>query len=281
MYGPRQSVVRSCEVDSSTMPQPYFTCQPKCISKPCEWYQQIYGDQQDGGYYYLSPDIVMPCYVPWICSLREVRFYTETMGFRASIEPQWGMVRGFGDVEHNNPYIDLNEVNATIIWQMSDVIPFMIPGEYFYFIFIISFGEDSPCQFLYGPSGYFETHCLTSGIILGCGYADGSKGGKGVSYDKDNDWVFDERFRWLVYYKGNEYWLRPSDFAEYDIGDRVFIYKDGEMQLQNKTIACKGKGTFKDWNEVQGIQLTSRNVTYTLDSDKDLIIPESLIDKIG
>ena len=282
MYGPQQQVVRDCEIDYSTMPSPSFTCQPKCISKPCEWYQQIYGDETRGSnYYYLSPDIVMPCYVPWICSLREVLFYTELGGYKAGIAPQWGVSRGFGDVQHENPYIDLNEVNATIIWQMSDVIPFMIPGEYFYFIFIIAFGEDAPCQFLYGPSGYFETHCLTSGTILGCGYADGSQGGLGVAYDKNNSWVFNENFRWLVSYKGNSFWLRPSDFAKYDIGDRVFIYKDGEMQLQSKSIACKGKGLFTSWDEVQGVQLTSKNVTYSLDSEKDLVIPESLADRIG
>ena len=115
---------------------------------------------------------------------------------------------------------------------------------------------------------------------LGCGYADGSEGGRDVEYNKGNSWVFNEKFKWLISFKSKEYWLSPSDFAKYDIGDRVFIYKQGEMELSNRTIACKGKGTFTSWDEVQGIQLTSRYVIYDL-SGSELIIPEKLANSIG
>jgi len=185
-----------------------FTCSPECISKPCEWYSEF-------GY-----GAIFPCYVPWICALRSVTLFSESRTI-ASTAPQWGMERGFGDVDYPQPYIDLNEVNFTVSFSLSNVVIMMIPGEYFFFIYEVNFGEGMPCTYLYGPSGYFETHCMTSGIVRGC--ATDTHGGEGHEYDED--WAIDESLHWLVEYHSSKFWVRPLDFAKYNIGDRVLILK--------------------------------------------------------
>lgn len=277
LYDNPSIIDNDCPPPANSPIDPNFTCSPDCLNKPCEWYQKISKvPTSESSYYYLSPDIVMPCYVPWICALKRVILFTELGGTKCWTEPQFGLNRGFGDVDHENPYIDLKDVNYTVSWQMNSLEPFIYPGEYFYFMFEVSFDSDAPCQFLYGPSGYFETHCLTSGTILGCGYENGLYGGEGFSRDDELFWSYSPDFRWLVYYKSYKYWLRPSDFSKYDIGDRVFIFKQGSTMIGDKYIPCKTGQSFTDWNLARGIQLTFQSVTYRLDSSTDFIIPLSL-----
>ena len=258
-----------------------FTCSPECLNRPCEWYQPINETPKNkGDYYYLSPEIVMPCYVPWICALKSVVLFTEFGGRKAWTAPQFGLSRGFGDVDHENPYVDLKNVNFTVSWGITGLEPFMYPGEYFYFMYEVSFDENSPCQFLYGPHGYFETHCLTSGSVVGCGFQDGSYGGYGFERDDSLFWSFSPNFRWLIFYKGSQYWIKPSDYSYYSIGDRVFIFKSGSTVVGDSYIPCRTGDSFDVYDLYRGIPLSYTSVTYDLDVD-DRVVPLSLANVIG
>lgn len=287
-YGPEENEIHEWNISETddVPPAPFFTCTPDCISEPCEWKQETWGEDEQTQ---LSQWIKMPCPVPWLCGLREVSFWTETKGWVASVKPEFGIKKAFGDVEGDNPYIDMSEVEFAVSWNLDAITPFMIPGEYFYFIYHVNFDNDSECQMLYGPSGYFETHCLTSGMIIGCGYEDGSEGGEGTEYDSSNSWVFNENFRWLVWFKGIKYWLRSSDFTKYRISERAFIYKNGLSEIDDGDNVrhkadnkCRGMGLYHQRYDISsGEELSFSNVVYELDSASDILVPNNLAGYIG
>ena len=127
---------------------------------------------------------------------------------------------------------------------------------------------------------WFETQCWTSAIVQGCGLIDenGNITEGGYLEDFNDNWAGDEKLHWLVYFKGSLFWIKSSDFARYNIGDRVFIHKDGLSQYRDnqnnleQEPACRWPvgigGVGKD------VILDDSNVDYLIDKEKDIIIPQ-------
>ncbi|MBF0542776.1 MAG: hypothetical protein HQK91_15185, partial [Nitrospirae bacterium] len=90
---------------------------------------------------------------------------------------------------------------------------------------------------------YFETKCFTSGIIAGCGIIDttGKIISGGPNHGLDNSWLNDNRLKWLVNFKGAQYWMMCSDFSKYQLGQRCIIYKNGIGTLQNGGLVMANK----------------------------------------
>jgi len=116
---------------------------------------------------------------------------------------------------------------------------YLIPGEQA-FIFYKLRGVPE-----YYPLAYidFQTTIFTSATFIGCGlvkrtkvYANPVRPELGYSYEYlpyeggigetvQPEWTYETDYRICVSYRGANYWLKSTDFAPYEDGDRVFIAK--------------------------------------------------------
>lgn len=120
----------------------------------------------------------------------------------------------------------------------------------------------------------FETNIFTTAKILGCGIVEKQKvyknilkpelgytleyiaveGGEGAVAEEE--WIYDTRFRYLVEYRGENFWLKTSDFYVYQPDDTAAIIRSiDELPLTPE------EPSYKD-------------VKNTLSEDNDIIVPE-------
>ena len=133
--------------------------------------------------------------------------------------------------------------NATIRIDLRQEI--ILPGDFILLSGIVS-GEYIPVG-----SGYYETPIWTSGVIKGAGLIEGDtysypedeitplEGGEGI--EVQDEWLEDERLAYLVEIGEQKFWIRPSDFSEYQLKDRVFIAKltGDELPENNMGLTCR------------------------------------------
>ena len=96
----------------------------------------------------------------------------------------------------------------------------------------------------------FQTNIFTSAVVKGCGLAEKKKfytdphkpelgyyyqyvpaeGGEGAL--PKPEWIYDIRFRYMVSFKGADYWIKPAAFAVFSPGDRAAIIKGGVFPME-------------------------------------------------
>ena len=165
--------------------------------------------------------------------------------------------------------------NLTIRFNITQAC--FIPGEWIaLYIWIKGYTDCAPIVW---AATWFETKCFTSGIIQGCGLLDGDNViSGGYLADMDNSWIGDERLHWLVWFKGNLYWLKSSDWTKYRIGERCFIYKNGlgifKRSEDDSTYTVEGCRwpTVAECDKEEAI-IADSNVSYALNKEQDIIVP--------
>jgi len=111
-----------------------------------------------------------------------------------------------------------------------------IPADVFYKLKGIS-------DYRYLGSINFQTEIFTSAKIIGCGlvekfkvYKNPASPEEGFHYEylpaeggegeiPEAEWIYDRRFRYLVEYFNETYWIKPVDFCGYKNGDYAAILK--------------------------------------------------------
>jgi hypothetical protein len=128
---------------------------------------------------------------------------------------------GAGEITSSVPRYVMDNYE-TIEVDYSETI--LAPGE----TVTVGFTVLGGTQEIYYRSAVFESQAFTGALITGCGlYTQGSfyKGGGGVPFDES--YYGDEDLRWKVFFSGQEYVLRPSDFTPYELGTYVPVVKNG------------------------------------------------------
>ena len=283
------------------VPLPTLECATECLQK-IHWYQKSYTVENVER---PLPYIVCEVPIPRNCAIEKMEFRFEESPCYAVFKPDLTKIpderktipsnnslRFVWEKEKADPLIDMGIMNEGktwfIVWSLRNSACF-IPGEYM-IVYVWLKGFESQCNPFIWAINWFETPCWTSGIVQGCGLLDEEgnviEGGLGHSFS--DAWIGDERLRWLISYKGQKelYWLKCSDFAEYKIGDRVFIQKQGLSKALNydgteaeQDPACRWPYPHKSelpMNQQDGSPpiLSDSNVTYTLDPSNDIIVPQ-------
>ncbi len=264
--------------------RPDEPCAGEC-EKRIHWYQEYhieYSDwYQDESGIWKQKEIKVP--EPWlkfeinpteICSLREVVLMGEVSGLLAG----W-YFSGTGAIPEDNSLKFL--YNNPIILQvsLSDQKPF--PGELIQAWGLIDDFEIGQCNPLVLGWCYFETYCFTSAEVKGFVLVneEGQVLERSYSNWTPDEWIGDERLRYEVLYKGKTYYLRASDWARYGVGGRCVIYKGGYSQTEEGLQeGCRGPvpGLFNGGILPQaGEPISDSNVSYELNEESDIIIPQT------
>lgn len=117
--------------------------------------------------------------------------------------------------------------------------PLMIPGETVSVSYKLrGFAEYHAFAFI-----DFQTNIFTSAFFAGAGIIEKVKVYKNPARPEDGytyadtpvdgglgsrvkpEWIYDTRLRFAVEYRGETFWMRPVDLADYRIGDRVAVVK--------------------------------------------------------
>lgn len=242
--------------------------------------------------------------IPFICGMKRILFMREEGGIRGIYIPGFGIHH---PVPEDGSLITNDEENLTFEEDLDAYD--LVPGEWCAYVVELNiprpYAPWSECPYVCIASGWFETKCLSSGFILGCGLVasqqDGDEvdgGGNPVMIDVvidggegivlQTEWIGDSRLHWLISFKGASYWLRPSDYTNYAIGQRVFIYKNGLSKLEGENgaltieVGCRTHSVQENPETETHLEpLSSGDVAYRLDRSSDVIIPEQLADLIG
>jgi hypothetical protein len=309
--------------DDEVPDEPIYACSLDCLQQ-IQWKQ----DSDPGDHNRGLPRILFPIRIPKICALQAIYFVTETRGVQAIYQPGYASLQPIPE-DNSLKYNDLSEWTVTL--HTNIVSTYLIPGEWVaFYVHVRVKGDcvwvipdtgsalpiadpDNCCIFLYAY-GWFETRCLTSGIVTGCGrvkFENNSynilEGGVGqdwkASYEKNAD------VRWLVEVRGSGYWFKPGGFERYQLGQRAFVYKNGSSNFIEdpndkskiiKIVGCKNRGidtTFYDsslsrltpdnnarwnwWSDSHNSPISSSESSYRISPESDRLVPERLLSHVG
>jgi hypothetical protein len=281
--------------------------------------------------------------VPKICGLEAMQMTFEVSPCHA----EWGP-KDKKEIPLDNSLKYIYPEEWEIAWPYTDTSACFLPGESIIVTANIR-KEDGFCRKMIVGFAWYETSCLTSGIIQGCGLISAPKqnvkeviklsrqwialknnhisnlkilqyqqiaGGKFslefnaangwvrlpmdswnqegntavISYDTTtwtvlaggngeafkDEWIGDPRLAWLVYFKGTLWWLKCSDFARFDIGERVYIHKSGLSQRAgfNNWRRCRTRDQSIIAEHYYNDNIvTDSDVSYVLDISRDVILP--------
>lgn len=261
------------------IPKPKLNCAGECVEKVHykQHYKEVRGWKEGEYTTWKEPlpyiDFSFP--IPPICSLEKIKLTFEVSPCSFEFSPQ-----GKGPIDNNLKFIWNGVSEATYKVEHNKItVTFslkkacFVPGEWIA-VYAWLKGYENDCNPFLVAWNWFETPCWTSGIIQGCGLLDPNTEeviDGGYLQPFKYSYVGDDRLHYLVLFKGNLFWVKPTDFAEYKIGDRVFILKKGLSLWKNAV--CRypvGETGSISQNRI----LSDANVSYFLDKTSDIIVPQ-------
>ncbi len=284
-------VGREDEPVEPVIPAPVLPCTGECVDK-LQWWQDYelvsYWDEEAQEVRQKKvpkPYLYVKCKIPRICGLKKLKFIMEISGCSAEWIPQKHIEEKQQEIpEDGNIKLIWHDVIGDewiLKWHLTNSTCF-VPGEWMAVLAELDI-EDEQCNPFVIAYGWFETQCWTSGTVVGCGLLDenGEVIEGGYWQEMEDEWIGDEKLHWLVRFKGQDFWVKSTDFARYEIGRRVFIHKDGLSKASAggsvlvEEPACRfpvpTAGILPAPDEV----LSWSCVSYQLDRNRDVIVPQT------
>ncbi len=273
----------------SYVPKPSLLCTGECVEKVHyqQHYREVSGWNEQGEFITRKeplPYIDFSFPIPPICSLEKIKLSFELSPCSFEFSPQ-----GKGSIKDNSLKFVWNGISEatykiehnkiTVTFPLETTC--FVPGEWIA-VYAWLKGYENDCNPFLVAWNWFETPCWTSGIIQGCGLLDPNTEeviDGGYLQPFKYSYVGDDRLHYLVLFKGSLFWIKPADFAEYKIGDRVFIHKDGlsfwkHEQVTIQDPACRFP-IGENCSIPQDTILSDANVSYFLDKTSDVIVPQT------
>jgi len=291
-------------------------CSLDCTKK-IEWYQDFYETEEyvfDEGMKTVKhplENLVIPLkQIPFICGMRKIVLIAEESGVKGEYIPPFGSLQPV-PLDGSMQVLGVEELEFRL--NLSNIAPPLIPGEWIAFVAEVGILNPpwSECNYIVIAEGWFETKCLTSGFVIGSGLIEQQQDTDdegnpkldshrkpimklvviegGEDYALDTRWIGDERMSWYLQFKMEKFWIRPSDYARYSLGQRVFIYKNGFTPVnEGSGVALKLEAGCRSHSIQQTMETENRleplsfsDVSYELDIEKDIVVPEKLATVIG
>jgi hypothetical protein len=221
---------QTAEIPEFTGGLPALPCGYSCIRK-LQYFRRV---ETTGG---ANPGTVLSDYItfkwrtPEVCNLWKVQLGGDVRGVRAT----WLCGTGPGDqctgeippTKSLAPILGGKEME----FEMRDIPPY--PGELFTVWGWLHGMGTNPCNPVLLVAGYYSHFCYTSGEIQAIRlYENGTVLDEITEGETPAGWVGDTRLAYLVNCEGTPITVKPTDFAGYQIGERVVIHKGGTHNMR-------------------------------------------------
>ena len=254
------------------IPKPDEQCTDECL-KQVRWHQKYdvwpSGGPGGGTYKELYPYLLFDLPIIETCNLKKLTLTGNMSGLLGYVE-----FEGKGGIPDDNSlkYIwgDWAENTGRYLKiEYTKDKPF--PGEsiLLWAVFQDYTGKCNPTIIGYT---WFETNCFTSGVVQGICRGDDCRD------ELPDEWLSETDMMYKVRYKGDDYFLKSSDYALYKKGDRCIIYKGGLSQINKEgelviEPACRGPVPTGGSMFEDGDEISDATVSYKLDIEKDVVVP--------